>query len=126
MNISCNAYAEPEDLIFLWSLENSQGIINLQNWSSWHMLSYSVTDYGYGTLSCWGKNSIGVQEYPCQFKLQAAKSIISEETNITSSINFLIVQLNYKENRCDTVDTFTYKYRRNGVHCFYLARGHRP
>ncbi|GFY53520.1 nephrin [Trichonephila inaurata madagascariensis] len=72
MNVSCNAYAEPEDLIFLWSLENSQGMINLQNWSSWHMLSYSVTDYGYGTLSCWGQNSIGVQEYPCQLKLLAA------------------------------------------------------
>ncbi|GFW37232.1 nephrin [Trichonephila clavipes] len=72
MNISCNAYADPEDLIFLWSLENSQGIISLQNWSSWDMLSYSVTDYGYGALSCWGQNSIGVQEYPCQFKLLAA------------------------------------------------------
>ncbi|GFS72329.1 nephrin [Nephila pilipes] len=72
VNVSCNVHAEPDNLTFLWSLENSQGVIILQNWSSMHILNYSVTDFGYGTMSCWGQNSIGIQESPCQFKLLAA------------------------------------------------------
>ncbi|GIY42296.1 nephrin [Caerostris extrusa] len=73
VNMSCQVDADPKDVIFLWSLENPQGVITLQNWSDSNTLNYSpVTDHGFGVIHCWGRNSIGIQETPCQFELLAA------------------------------------------------------
>ncbi|GIY53778.1 nephrin [Caerostris darwini] len=75
VNMSCQVDADPKDVIFLWSLENPQGVITLQNWSDSNTLNYSpVTDHGFGVIHCWGRNSIGFQEIPCQFELLAANS----------------------------------------------------
>lgn len=41
-------------------------------------LNYTpATDLDYGTISCWGRNSIGQQKNPCIFQIVAAgESII--------------------------------------------------
>ncbi|CAL1275094.1 unnamed protein product [Larinioides sclopetarius] len=73
INASCDVEADPKDVSFLWSLENSESVVILQNWSSFHTLNYSpITDSGYGVIFCWGQNSVGIQESPCQFQLIAA------------------------------------------------------
>ncbi|XP_055931322.1 protein turtle homolog B-like [Argiope bruennichi] len=87
VNVSCDVYADPNNVSFLWSLENSEGIVILQNWSSLYVLNYSpVTDSGYGVIFCWGQNSVGIQESPCQFQLFAASIPDAPHSCIVSNL----------------------------------------
>lgn len=40
-------------------------------------LNYTpTTDLDYGTISCWGRNAIGIQKMPCIFQVVAAGTFI--------------------------------------------------
>ena len=76
LNVTCDFEADPRDTQIRWSLNNSQGIQVLTNWTKGgprSIFSYSSkTDEGYGILMCWAKNSIGTQKMPCIIKVVPA------------------------------------------------------
>lgn len=90
LNVTCDVEAAPDDVIFRWSLETSHGSVILQKWNSSNVYFYSpLAEYGPGTLSCWGRNSVDVQEVPCQFKLVIA----SKEYFLYMYLDFYIVDV---------------------------------
>ncbi|KAG8182360.1 hypothetical protein JTE90_010125 [Oedothorax gibbosus] len=73
VNVTCEVEADPPDVNFRWSLNNTLETVNLQKW--WSEGSRSVLSYtprtlaGYGLLLCWGSNAIGGQREPCVAKI---------------------------------------------------------
>ncbi|GFQ67902.1 uncharacterized protein TNCT_726571 [Trichonephila clavata] len=69
VNATCEVEADPLEVSYRWSLDSPLGTLVLSNWSSAPQrgsLSYSpLTGSGYGTLLCWGRNSLGTQKEPC-------------------------------------------------------------
>ena len=77
-NISCQVDANPSDVSFRWSFNNSAESIDV---ASAHIskigtsstVSYTpMTEMDYGTLLCWARNIIGDQRVPCVFHIIAA------------------------------------------------------
>ncbi|KAG8173257.1 hypothetical protein JTE90_029425, partial [Oedothorax gibbosus] len=56
---------------FTWKFNNSVESMDVLSFSSEESISIATyiprTEYDYGTLLCWGKNSVGVQKDPCVF-----------------------------------------------------------
>lgn len=57
------------------------GLTLFLNFKTFHLLfqtgfsrlNYTpTTDLDYGTISCWGRNAIGMQKMPCTFQVVAA------------------------------------------------------
>ncbi|KAG0414653.1 hypothetical protein HPB47_008196, partial [Ixodes persulcatus] len=75
--VSCELDADPADVVFQWRFNNSFEERHLAAMSLDEGLR-SVASYiprsraDYGSLLCWGKNSVGVQLKPCVFSIQAA------------------------------------------------------
>ncbi|CAN7979482.1 unnamed protein product, partial [Ixodes pacificus] len=75
--VSCELDADPADVVFQWRFNNSFEERHLAAMSLDVGLR-SVASYiprsraDYGSLLCWGKNSVGVQLKPCVFSIQAA------------------------------------------------------
>ncbi|CAN7982360.1 unnamed protein product, partial [Ixodes hexagonus] len=75
--VSCELDADPADVVFQWRFNNSFEERQLAAMSLDVGLR-SVASYiprsraDYGSLLCWGKNSVGVQLKPCVFTIQAA------------------------------------------------------
>ncbi|RZF47471.1 hypothetical protein LSTR_LSTR007398, partial [Laodelphax striatellus] len=77
-NISCEVDANPTEVQFRWtfnnsaeSLEVSRGHIARSGTTS--VVSYTpMTELDYGTLLCWASNGIGHQRQPCVFHIIAA------------------------------------------------------
>lgn len=45
-------------------------------------LNYTPTsDLDYGTISCWGRNAIGVQKAPCIFQIVAAGTCVADDVD---------------------------------------------
>ncbi|GFY77147.1 uncharacterized protein TNIN_295151 [Trichonephila inaurata madagascariensis] len=69
VNATCEVEADPQEVSYRWSLDSPLGTLVLSNWSSAPhrgSLNYSpLTGNGYGTLLCWGRNSVGTQKEPC-------------------------------------------------------------
>lgn len=81
IHVICDIDAEPQDAIFRWSFVNDFETVILQNWTSNetnNAISYSPkAENGYGMLSCWGRNSVGLQLDPCLIKIvPAGKSLL--------------------------------------------------
>ncbi|PRD25200.1 UNVERIFIED_CONTAM: hypothetical protein NCL1_41588 [Trichonephila clavipes] len=85
VNATCEVEADPQEVSYRWSLDSPLGTMVLSNWSSApHLgsLNYSpLTGNGYGTLLCWGRNSMGTQKEPCLVNIVMAgeKSEIFEK-----------------------------------------------
>jgi hypothetical protein len=93
-NISCEVDANPPDVHFRWTFNNSAESLDV---ASAHIarsgtssvVTYTpMTELDYGTLLCWASNRIGNQRVPCVFHIIAAGS--SVVTNISSSIRITI------------------------------------
>lgn len=75
--VSCELDADPADVVFQWRFNNSFEERHLAAMSLDVGLR-SVASYiprsraDYGSLLCWGKNSVGLQLKPCVFSIQAA------------------------------------------------------
>ncbi|KFM71538.1 Neuropilin-1, partial [Stegodyphus mimosarum] len=71
VQISCEVEADPDDVEFHWEFKSSSG--NLKLVSSYTSGTKSVVNYipisesDFGTLQCWGSNSVGSQRVPCLF-----------------------------------------------------------
>lgn len=91
LNVTCDFEADPRDTHIRWSLNTSQGIQVLTNWTKGgprSIFSYSTkTDKGYGILMCWAKNSIGTQKMPCNIKVVPAGK---NDKNVLLDKNFLL------------------------------------
>ncbi|KAG8181047.1 hypothetical protein JTE90_029399 [Oedothorax gibbosus] len=76
INITCEVDADPDDIQFRWMFNNTSETIDIITFVS--SATQSIASYvprskmDYGTLSCWGRNSIGVQRHPCVFTIVPA------------------------------------------------------
>ncbi|XP_066996078.2 nephrin [Anabrus simplex] len=77
-NISCEVEANPPQVTFRWTFNNSAESLDV---SAAHIsrngttsfVSYTpMTELDYGTLLCWASNRIGHQRVPCAFHIIAA------------------------------------------------------
>ncbi|XP_054709678.1 neural cell adhesion molecule 1-like [Uloborus diversus] len=71
VEIACEVEADPEEVTFRWEFNSSFGTLELVptttsgRKSVVHYIPRSEQDYG--TLSCWGRNRVGLQRMPCLF-----------------------------------------------------------
>ncbi|XP_015924964.1 nephrin [Parasteatoda tepidariorum] len=69
VNITCELDADPDDVIFRWSLNNSVENVELMNFTSKKIRSIlTVTPKAlldFGVIMCWGTNAVGEQKEPC-------------------------------------------------------------
>ncbi|CAL1289194.1 unnamed protein product [Larinioides sclopetarius] len=76
VNVTCEVDADPDDIQFRWMFNNTSETIDIITFTS--SATQSIASYvprskmDYGTLSCWGRNSIGVQRQPCVFSIVPA------------------------------------------------------
>ncbi|XP_050673051.1 uncharacterized protein LOC126970949 [Leptidea sinapis] len=76
--LHCSVDANPALVSFHWTFNNSGEQIEIpprlyNNHGHTSTLNYTpTTDMEYGTLSCFGENSVGQQKVPCLFQLVAA------------------------------------------------------
>jgi hypothetical protein len=77
-SISCEVEANPPDVQFRWTFNNSAESVdvasaNIARAGTSSVVSYTpMTELDYGTLLCWASNRIGHQRVPCAFHIIAA------------------------------------------------------
>ena len=75
VNVLCSVTANPTDVEFKWTFNNSAEIIRVPrgrtvaNFSSSTLTYTPVTTMDYGTLMCTASNQVGVQKDPCIFHI---------------------------------------------------------
>ncbi|XP_076304629.1 uncharacterized protein LOC143222244 [Tachypleus tridentatus] len=76
--IRCEVLADPTDVTFHWTLNNTFESLELRSYTTNKTVSEATykprTRYGYGILSCWAKNAIGTQIDRCNFSVIPAGS----------------------------------------------------
>ncbi|XP_076350335.1 protein turtle-like isoform X2 [Tachypleus tridentatus] len=76
IQIFCDVEADPFDVTFYWKFNNTKEVLDVTTFESedtWSKATFSPTGVAdYGTVQCWGKNSIGTQKEPCLFQLVPA------------------------------------------------------
>lgn len=71
VQIPCEVEADPDDVDFRWEFNSSSG--NLELVPTYTSGTKSLVNYiprsesDFGTLQCWGRNSVGQQRIPCLF-----------------------------------------------------------
>lgn len=79
VKVSCEVEADPSKANFTWKFNNSVESMELQLFVSEESRSIATyiprTEYDYGTLLCWGRNSVGIQKDPCVFTVIPAGNI---------------------------------------------------
>lgn len=79
--LRCEVEANPPLVTFQWTFNNSGDLnpVHVTRYSSTNTVSHlnytPVSDMDYGTLACWGSNSVGKQKVPCMFKVVAAGNV---------------------------------------------------
>ena len=73
IKVPCEVDADPPQVTFRWSFNNSFEVIAVKNFISVKTRSIATyaprTKYGYGELYCWAKNRVGEQSEPCVFSV---------------------------------------------------------
>ncbi|XP_058447205.1 CD166 antigen-like [Malaya genurostris] len=78
LHIPCEVQADPPPRQFFWKFNNSGETLEIAKErfvknGSLSLLSYTpVSDQDYGTLTCWGQNEVGLQQWPCFFQVVLA------------------------------------------------------
>ncbi|XP_055644329.1 neural cell adhesion molecule 1-like [Toxorhynchites rutilus septentrionalis] len=78
LHIPCEVHADPPPRQFYWKFNNSGETLEITKErfvknGSLSILSYTpVSDQDYGTLTCWGQNEVGLQQWPCFFQVVLA------------------------------------------------------
>lgn len=79
LKVRCHVAADPSDVTFVWQFNNSGESFDVNparfatssgNISELMYIPASQKDYG--TLTCWGANTIGRQSEPCVFQVVPA------------------------------------------------------
>uniref|UniRef100_A0A1B0D8D0 Uncharacterized protein n=1 Tax=Phlebotomus papatasi TaxID=29031 RepID=A0A1B0D8D0_PHLPP len=79
LTLKCEVDASPPAESFHWTFNSSGEQTELpsrlhSSETGLSRLNYTPTsDLDYGTISCWGRNAIGVQKTPCVFQIIAAE-----------------------------------------------------
>ena len=74
-NIACQVDANPLDVQFRWTFNNSaENLVvendHIVNSGTTSIVSYTpMTELDYGTLLCWASNHIGDQKVPCVYHI---------------------------------------------------------
>ena len=82
--IQCELDANPTDVTFFWKFNNTSETADLPvshvaTDRARSIATYMpMTELDYGSLLCWGKNSVGLQTQPCVFQIIPA----GESTNL--------------------------------------------
>lgn len=77
-NISCEVDANPSEVQFRWTFNNSAESIDVASGhiaraGTLSIVSYTpMTELDYGTLLCWATNGVGSQRVPCVYHIIAA------------------------------------------------------
>lgn len=79
VRVRCHVTADPTDVKFIWQFNNSGENYDVSstrfgtgNGSTSELMYTPNIERDYGTLACWGKNSIGRQAEPCIFQIVPA------------------------------------------------------
>uniref|UniRef100_A0A182JBS5 Ig-like domain-containing protein n=1 Tax=Anopheles atroparvus TaxID=41427 RepID=A0A182JBS5_ANOAO len=78
LQIPCEVQADPPPRQFNWKFNNSGETLKIAKEryvknGSVSLLNYMpVSDQDYGTLTCWGQNEVGTQDWPCFFQVVLA------------------------------------------------------
>ncbi|EAT37347.1 AAEL010645-PA [Aedes aegypti] len=78
LHIPCEVHADPPPRQFFWKFNHSGETLDINKErfvknGSLSILSYTpVSDQDYGTLTCWGQNEVGMQQWPCFFQVVLA------------------------------------------------------
>jgi hypothetical protein len=79
LKVRCHVTADPGDVTFVWQFNNSgesfeveQSRFGTGNGSTSDLNYTPKSERDYGTLACWGRNTIGRQADPCVFQLVPA------------------------------------------------------
>lgn len=93
VKVPCEVEANPTDVQFSWNFSDKKELIEIP---PAHFtvdrikstVTYTpMTEFDYGTLHCWGKNQVGMQEVPCSFQIIPAgkpDGLNCTITNLTS------------------------------------------
>jgi len=82
-NISCQVDANPPEVQFKWTFNNSAESIDvaaghIARAGTSSIVSYTpMTELDYGTLLCWASNHIGQQQVPCVYHIIPAGKVSS-------------------------------------------------
>ncbi|XP_022238175.1 protein turtle-like isoform X1 [Limulus polyphemus] len=73
LHVVCQVDAEPPDVSFRWSFNNTYETLDIVDFES-HLTRSRATftprnEQDYGTLLCWASNEIGSQKFPCVFNI---------------------------------------------------------
>lgn len=80
-NISCQVDANPPEVQFRWTFNNSAESIDvapghIARAGTSSVVSYTpMTELDYGTLLCWANNRIGAQQVPCVYHIIPAGKV---------------------------------------------------
>lgn len=99
VSLRCEVESNPPPTTFQWTFNNSGDLNDVpagrftSTVTVSHLNYTPQSDLDYGTLACWGSNSVGKQKNPCVFQVVAAgeffkmptKKPIFSETNLTMS-----------------------------------------
>ncbi|RWS31974.1 Nephrin-like protein [Leptotrombidium deliense] len=73
VKVYCEVEADPTEVTFQWSFNNSNENVEITNHVSDGTMSTATyipkTEFDYGTLFCWGRNNVGKQIEPCVFSV---------------------------------------------------------
>ena len=100
VRIRCQVAANPSNLTFRWTFNNSAEIkdVDRSKFSMNHsvsLFSYKPErELDYGTLMCWSRNPIGEQQKPCVFHIIAAGRPDPVKNCTTSNVNNSAFQIN--------------------------------
>ena len=76
VQVACEVDADPPQVSFRWSLNNSFEVLAVASVMSSELRSVALyaprTKFGYGQLACIAKNRVGVQRQPCLFDVVPA------------------------------------------------------
>ncbi|XP_075223938.1 neural cell adhesion molecule 1-like [Lycorma delicatula] len=80
LKVKCEVNADPSDVSFFWQFNNSGESFEVSstrfvtnNGTTSELMYTPSSERDYGTLTCWGKNSIGRQLEPCIFQVVPAE-----------------------------------------------------
>lgn len=86
--VRCHVTADPGDVSFIWQFNNSgenfevdQSRFGTGNGSTSELHYTPKSERDYGTLACWGRNTIARQAEPCVFQLVPAGNKPESEGN---------------------------------------------
>ena len=100
VRIRCQVAANPSNLTFRWTFNNSAEIKDVDKSkfsvnNSVSLFSYKPErELDYGTLMCWSRNDIGEQQKPCVFHIIAAGRPDPVKNCTTSNVNNSAFQIN--------------------------------